>query len=148
MPALCAEVDAQNTELIGNEGERTLCTPGAQRNVLTRGPIREIVIYSRTTPGHRPPGPHEAAIALRTARGWFAERVAPSPPMLPSYTPFERVRETERGIVFSVLEEHVVGVIDGCFGPTPHPRRRTIDRVEKQIHCTASVEGNPSCTGR
>ncbi len=89
------------------------------------------------------PGPRYEFLALRTARGWFAEPRSGRPDPNRSSTPFDRVRDLDDGVLVA-LRDRAIQSIDERVPPriTYYPER------ERVVHCNTDGAGVPACTLR
>ena len=126
--------------------EPSLCVV-AWRKTTSRGPILEVAIYAPrelNPPGRVPSALHREFLALRTARGWFAQQRSPYPEPNPSSIPHDRIRELDDGVLLDVHEQLPPRSIDEHSPPriVPGPERETT------VHCNADAAHVPACTLR
>ena len=121
----------------------------AWRRTTTRGPILEVAIFapSELNDPRNSSDMHHELLALRTARGWFAESRTDNAHHNESYTPFDRVRDLDDGVLVSVRDRAVrIRMIDEHEPPRieyyPDPER------ERVVHCNTDAAGVPGCTLR
>ena len=117
----------------------------AWRRTTTRGPILEVAIFAPRELGDPRDGPglRYEFLALRTARGWFAEPRSERPDPNRSYTPFDRVRDLDDGVLVA-LRDRAIQSIDEHVPPriSYYPER------ERAVHCNTDSAGVPACTRR
>lgn len=134
------------SDLLDNICEASLCVV-TWRKTTSRGPILEVAIYAprELNPlGRGPSGLRREFLALRTARGWFAQQRSPYPEPNLSSIPYDRVHELDDGVLLDIHEQLPPRSIDEHSPPRiePGPERETT------VHCNADAAHVPACTSR
>jgi hypothetical protein len=117
----------------------------AWRRTTTRGPILEVAVFAPSELGdpRDRSGMHYEFLALRTARGWFAEPRSDRPQPNRSYTPFDRVRDLDDGVLVAVRDQAIRSIDEHV-----PPRISYEPERERAVHCNTDAAGVPACTRR